>query len=205
MVVVVGGHSRNVGKTSVAAALIAATRHAGWTAVKITQYGHGRCATEGEECECAASDPAHPFAIDEETAPSHTDSGRFLAAGAKRAFWVRTRIGDLGHAMPALRRIVAESAHTIVESNSVMNFLVPDLYIAVLDFGAEDMKESARLFLPRADALAVTGGSRPEGGWLGIPARWLAAKPVFAAPPPGYANVDLARLVEAQLGSSSTH
>ena len=33
MLVVVGGHSRNVGKTSVAAGLIAATRELGWTAL----------------------------------------------------------------------------------------------------------------------------------------------------------------------------
>jgi len=39
--VVVGGHSRNVGKTSVVAGLIAALQELDWTAVKITQYGHG--------------------------------------------------------------------------------------------------------------------------------------------------------------------
>ena len=39
--IVVGGHSRSVGKTSVVAGLIAALPEFGWTAVKITQYGDG--------------------------------------------------------------------------------------------------------------------------------------------------------------------
>ena len=43
MLVVVGGHSRNIGKTSVAAGLIRHLRDRQWTALKITQYGHGVC------------------------------------------------------------------------------------------------------------------------------------------------------------------
>ena len=42
-IVVVGGQSRNLGKTSVVAGLIAAMRERNWTAAKITQYGHGVC------------------------------------------------------------------------------------------------------------------------------------------------------------------
>jgi len=38
-IVVVGGHSRSVGKTSVVAGLIAALREFNWTALKITQFG----------------------------------------------------------------------------------------------------------------------------------------------------------------------
>ena len=45
MLVVVGGHSRNIGKTSVVAGLIRKLRDRRWTAVKITQYGHGVCAS----------------------------------------------------------------------------------------------------------------------------------------------------------------
>ena len=40
-VVVVGGHSRSVGKTSVVASLIARLPERNWTACKITQFGHG--------------------------------------------------------------------------------------------------------------------------------------------------------------------
>ena len=37
-IVVVGGHTRNIGKTSVVAGLISALREFNWTALKITQY-----------------------------------------------------------------------------------------------------------------------------------------------------------------------
>ena len=47
MLVVVGGHSRNIGKTSVVAGLIRKLRDRKWTAVKITQYGHGVCSHHG--------------------------------------------------------------------------------------------------------------------------------------------------------------
>ena len=83
MLVVVGGHSRNIGKTSVVAGLIRKLRSSEWTAVKITQYGHGVCSHAGEACGCE-TEPDHPFALSEEYQPSGTDSGRFLAAGAAR-------------------------------------------------------------------------------------------------------------------------
>ena len=59
--IVIGGHSRSVGKTSVVAGLIAALRELEWTAVKITQYGHGVCSANGEACDCATGD--HSWAI----------------------------------------------------------------------------------------------------------------------------------------------
>ena len=47
-VIVVGGHSRNIGKTSVVAGLIARLPEFHWTAFKITQYGHGFCTADGK-------------------------------------------------------------------------------------------------------------------------------------------------------------
>ena len=45
--IVIGGHSRSVGKTSVVAGITSALREFEWTAVKITQYGHGICSANG--------------------------------------------------------------------------------------------------------------------------------------------------------------
>ena len=79
MLVVVGGHSRNIGKTSVMCSIIDSTRQFAWTAIKITQYGHGVCSKDGEACECAL--PDHPFALQQElNASAGTDTSRFLAA-----------------------------------------------------------------------------------------------------------------------------
>lgn len=171
MIAVVGGHSRNIGKTSAMCAMIAATREANWTAVKITQYGHGRCSAHGGECGCAPKNAAHPFCLDEQRAADATDSGRYLAAGARRAFWLRTRQGELAEALPALRRLIAESGNAILESNSILSFLEPDLFVFVIDPRVGDWKRSARMHARRASALICAGP--------GTPPPHLARKPVF--------------------------
>jgi hypothetical protein len=203
MLVVVGGHSRSIGKTSVAAGIIRSSPEARWTAVKITQHGHGICSAAGEPCSCAI-EYDHPFALSEETAPNSTDSGRFLAAGAERAYWLRTAVGQLGHGMPELRRILASSQNVILESNSVLQFVRPDLYLIVLDFANADMKDSSRLYFDRADALVVTGGGDVEVPWAGVPARWLAGKPRFSVAPPEYHSVELARFIAARMQASQS-
>ena len=190
MLIVVGGHSRNIGKTSVAAGIIAATREARWIAVKITQHGHGVCSANGEPCDCAAYE--HPFAISEETAPGDTDSGRFLEAGAARSLWVRTAAGELGHAIPALKEL---TGNLILESNSALQFFQPDLYVMVLDFTVTDMKQSTRRYFDRADAFVVLHGEQPMP-W-DVPTRWIERKPVFRAEPPVWAPEGLIKMVRA--------
>src|ERR1700761_8420077 len=120
-IVVVGGHTRNIGKTSVVAGLIAALPDRHWTAIKITQFGHNVCSANGEPCDCETAD--HTIAVSEERdASTGTDTSRFLAAGARRVFWVRTRQGQLAEAMPRVRKLLAEAENIILESNSVLRF-----------------------------------------------------------------------------------
>src|SRR5438270_8081047 len=138
-IVVVGGHSRSVGKTSVVAGLIAALREFNWTALKITQYGHGICSANGEACDCATDD--HSWAIAEEKDRSgDSDTSRFIVAGASRAYWVRTQQGRLAEAMPEIRRRISGVKNVIFESNSLLKFLRPDLYLTVLDPANADFK-----------------------------------------------------------------
>jgi hypothetical protein len=181
MIVVVGGHSRNIGKTSVVAGIIAALPEYYWTAVKITQFGHGVCSSSGENCECA-TDPDHPFALTREQPGSsgwvaESDSARFLSAGARESFWLRTRAGELGFAMPALRRLLDRAENAILESNSVLQFLRPDVYLVVLDPRTADFKSSSRLYLDRADAFLVSGVGTPE--WDGVAPRLLRGRPMI--------------------------
>src|SRR5947208_13427321 len=51
--IVVGGHTRSIGKTQLVCDVISAFPRANWIAGKITQYGHGVCAQNGEDCDCA--------------------------------------------------------------------------------------------------------------------------------------------------------
>jgi hypothetical protein len=197
-VVVVGGHSRNIGKTSVVAGLIARLPELRWSAFKITQYGHGFCTADGKPCRCQTEDAC--VAVDLERDPaSGTDTSRFLAAGAERSIWVRTRIGALSDAMPRVSQELARSENAILESNSILEFLEPDLYLTVLDPAVSDFKESARRFLDRADAVLVVSDTTGAPEWQGVSLPALSDKPRFRIASPQYVSDDLVEFVRARL------
>jgi hypothetical protein len=202
-IVVIGGHSRSVGKTSVVAGLISALREYDWTAVKITQYGHGVCSANGAPCDCATDD--HTWAISEEKDRSgESDTSRFLVAGAARALWVRTEQGRLAEAMPALRQRLERARYVIVESNSVLKFLRPDLYLTVLDPGTEDFKTSAREFLDRAGAVILHDGSKSGIAWQNVSLKPVAGRPVFRITPPPYVTAEIVDFVRGAVALHAT-
>src|SRR4030095_6589189 len=149
--VMIGGHTRNLGKTSVVEGIIRRLPDMNWTAGKITQYVHGVCSVNGKACSCAVSE--HRFSITEElNTDTRTDSARFLAAGARRSLWVRTKQGDLATALPAFRERIEGDEFVIVESNSLRRFIKPELYIQVLDTSTPDFKISTQPLFDLSDA-----------------------------------------------------
>lgn len=200
--VVIGGHSRSVGKTSVVAGIIAALPEFEWTAVKITQYGHGICSANGEACDCATGD--HSWAITEERERAgESDTSRFLMAGAFRVFWARTEQGRLAEAMPILRQRLENARNVIIESNSVLKFVRPDLYLTVLDPSTADFKNSAREFLNRADAVILHAA--PEHfAWQSVSLKPVAERPVFRIVPPKYVTPEIVGYVRSKLTAAAT-
>ena len=197
--VVIGGHSRSVGKTSVVAGLIAALPEFEWTAVKITQYGHGVCSANGEPCDCATAD--HAWAISEERdRTGESDTSRFLAAGASRVLWARTEQGRLAEAMPALRHRLEDARNVIIESNSVLKFLRPDLYLTVLDPATADFKTSAREFLDRANAV-ILHDMPGAPSWQAVSLKPVAERPVFRINPPEYVTPEIVNFVRQSLNA----
>jgi hypothetical protein len=193
-VIVVGGHTRSIGKTELVCDVIRAFPEENWIAGKITQYGHGVCAKNGENCGCAPDE--HSYAISwEKDGTTGTDSSRFLAAGAKRSFWLRTKQGFLAEGLPLLREALnavvpsvsavgSGKPTLIIESNSLLQFVQPSLYFAVMDPDREDFKDSARGVLDRADALVLHQKRAPNSSdvaqspqWLKLPAQLLREVP----------------------------
>ncbi len=201
--IVVGGHTRSIGKTQLVCDVIRAFPRTEWIAGKVTQYGHGVCAQNGENCDCAPTE--HASALDWETrGDTGTDSARFLAAGAKRSFWLRTKQGYLAEGLPLLRKGLGEvvsgewrvasknptrtqsdgktqTTALIVESNSLMQFVKPSLYFAVIDPLKDDFKPSAQMALDRDSALVmrgeVQGEASPAPLWLRLPQQLMREKP----------------------------
>jgi hypothetical protein len=197
-IVVVGGNTRNIGKTSVAAGVIRAFPEMRWTAFKITQYGHGVCSANGEPCDCETDE--HTVAVSEERdRHSGTDSARFLEAGAVRSFWVRTRVGQLAEVMPRIRKELEAAENAVIESNSILRFVKPDVYLSVLDPGTEDFKDSARLYLDRADAVLVAKSEAGLAEWKGVSRRLLEGIPVLKMEPPEFVTPAVVDFLAARL------
>jgi hypothetical protein len=211
-VIVVGGHTRSIGKTQLVCDLIAAIPEAGWVAGKITQYGHGVCAKNGKDCDCAPDE--HVCALSWEERPdTKTDSGRFLAAGAHKSFWLRTKQGFLAEGMPLLREALSEvdagkggqSRNLILESNTLLQFWKPALYLMVLNPANPDFKESARLHLDKASALVLRAAMpepkvASEGAWAGVPLQLLRGKRRFVQGEGETLPSELTDLVRSALG-----
>jgi molybdopterin-guanine dinucleotide biosynthesis protein len=197
-IIVIGGHSRNIGKTSVVCALIATLPERRWTAIKITQCDHHLCTANGDPCDCKTSD--HTIAISEESNPTTgTDSSRYLAAGAAHSLWVRTRPGLIIEAMPRIHAEIARAENVLFESNSILGFLKPDFYASVLNPDVADFKPSALHYLDRADALLYSTEATSTLIWDGVSPKLIAKIPKFRIVPPDYASADFADFVKQTL------
>jgi hypothetical protein len=199
MLVVVGGHSRNIGKTSLVAGLIRRLRDRRWVALKITQFGNGVCEHHAGTASCGCEpESGEPFALSEEYEPGNTDSGRFLAAGAERSFWLRTPSGELPRAADTVRKILRQSENVIVESNSVIELVQPDVFLMLLDFSCEDFKPSSLRFMDRADAFVVVDRGINAPLWAGVAQGLWDEKPQFLVNPPKYASPEVVEFVKSR-------
>lgn len=197
---VIGGNSRNVGKTGLAVSIISACKDLNWTAVKVTQFGHGVCSRSGGPCECAISNPQCPYEIDEETGViSTTDTARMLAAGASHVLWLRVALGKLETAMPALRERLRGKGSVLFESNSIVEYWRPDAYLSVLQCDIEDCKASARRLATVADAFVLPPAGRALPVWDGFPQAVLHERPVFPVAPPSFCTPALIDFVRDRM------
>jgi hypothetical protein len=142
----VGGHSRGVGKTLTVERILRARRGEMWVAVKVSAHRHGRIGAA--------------LSIDEDTTASPaTQTGRYLLAGATRAFLLRTPDAQLEAAARVIGRLRADGFHLVVESNRLVNWLAPDGVLFAVAPAIDDWKPSSDDMLARADAFVVLGAS----------------------------------------------
>lgn len=200
--IVVGGQSRNVGKTSIAAGLIASIPEVHWTAVKLTVCKARECPVNGPGCAC--QDHEHPFYLAEEkNRDGQADSMRFLASGAKRAFWGRVKCHAFEAIIPELTAIIDSADHTIIESNSLVRYIRPDFYVTVLHPGVTDWKQSAIELLSQTDLAIITGDKTSGSMWPpGVKER-LESIPKIEAASADNAFPELAAIVRARMAASA--
>lgn len=168
-IIVVGGHARNVGKTTVVAGLISAFSQFPWTAIKISSHRHVElCGKEAGE-------------IYEETdRVGNSDTSRFLAAGASRSLWASIGADDADSVLRKLIAIIQTSPFVIIESNHILQFVHPDLYILALKWDVEEFKYSAKETVRHADALVLLNSDCSPPPWKGFLGEALENLPGFA-------------------------
>ena len=198
--VVVGGQARKVGKTSVITGLIRGLNTLGWTAVKISHHADDDC----PDAPWVDDLPTHlDFLLSEESNPKgRGDTCRYLAAGARRALWMRARGGSLGQALPGLLEALEGDEHAIIESSSIMAFLQPAVSLLVIGESERELKASARQFLGRADAFVTVRPDLKPLTWPATSLQTLEGKPVFLVSPDEWSNPALCQFVHDRLAAA---
>lgn len=185
MIVCVGGQARKTGKSSVVAGLIRALPEAHWTAVKVSGHRHSGGAGGGP-------------VIREQLEADTTDTGRFLAAGAARAYLVEAGGEAAEELAAALRGLLGSAENAIVESTSLAARIRPDLFLMVVDAAAGPWKPSAQAQAEIVDAYVVVVREPAAAPPLLPP-----SKPCFLVRPPEYVSPELARFVAGRLAQGS--
>lgn len=149
-IVVVGGSGKDVGKTALVCAVIAALREFEWMAVKITGHDY-----EPTAALASKSGSTQATVWEEQRPGSETDTARYLAAGARRALLVKRR----GAKMPVeeIRHAIGTGRNVIFESNRIVDVVEPCVCLALIGDAAERKPSFLRL-LRVADAVVRVGG-----------------------------------------------
>ncbi|MCC7123438.1 MAG: hypothetical protein IT178_01210 [Acidobacteria bacterium] len=156
-IIVVGGHSRGVGKTALVVELVKALAPAPVATVKVSQHRHG----------------AEAVVLDDRQATRESSTGRCLIAGARRALLCRCPDAHLDVADRVVADLAAQGYVTIVESNRMAARLQPSLTCFVIAGElADDWKESSWQ-MPPVDLIVTTPGTSVLPS---LAARWLAAR-----------------------------
>ena len=145
MLIVVSGHSRGVGKTSLVEAIVRALPGHDFSTLKISGHRHGGAGA----LESAREDPG-------------PRSARLVAAGARSAWLLRAGNESLPHALPEIQELLSTAPNWIVESNRLIGYLRADLLLFVCHPEIADWKASADACLASCDAIVLRGAE-----WVG--------------------------------------
>ena len=145
MLIVVSGHSRGVGKTSLVEAVVRALPAYNFSTLKISGHRHG------------SPDGLHSARQD-----NGPCGARLVAAGARSAWLLHADTKAFPYALPAIEELLSMSPNWIVESNRLVAYLQPDLLLFVCHPEIADWKESADACLAGCDAVVLRSPASAE-------------------------------------------
>ncbi|MFN3396199.1 MAG: hypothetical protein ACK4Z9_05315 [Thermodesulfovibrionales bacterium] len=135
IIIGIGGSHSKSGKTTLAVALL--NRLKGWGAVKYTKTA------------------IYSSIIDDRDILSvkGKDTRRFLDSGASAVLWVQSPASGLNEVMPLAMDKLSHLEGIIVEGNSAIEFLKPDIIIFITGKDSSRIKESGKRILDSADII----------------------------------------------------
>jgi len=154
-IVAVSGFSSNVGKSTLVCELL--SRLSGWEAIKLTRGHYRSCGRDPEACcvsDLIGDEPIVRSGRDGNY-EAGKDTGRFWDAGAVNVHWVIANDEQVRPGIDeALSRVQTEGV--IIEGNSFLEFVSPDLAIMCARAEGGTFKSSARRGLALSNVLYVT-------------------------------------------------
>ncbi|MGD1076005.1 MAG: hypothetical protein ABR903_08020 [Thermodesulfovibrionales bacterium] len=144
IIIGVGGAHSGVGKTTYASLLL--RKFKGWGAIKYTKTA------------------LYSSVVDESSIllTEDKDTKRMLDSGAERVLWVQAPPSALGEVLPMAVERLSDLKGIVVEGNSAIEFLRPDIIIFIFGCDPQSIKESGKEILKNADAV-IFENSVPSG------------------------------------------
>ncbi|MEW6740434.1 MAG: hypothetical protein ACOYU2_09520 [Nitrospirota bacterium] len=87
------------------------------------------------------------------------DTKRLLDAGAEEVLWVQSPANEINEVLPMAIDRLSHLDGIIIEGNSAIEFLKPDVVVFIADVSKENIKPSARRILKQADIVIEKGSS----------------------------------------------
>ncbi len=129
----IGGNYSGSGKTTFASLIL--RRLPGWGAIKYSKT----------EMYCSLTDELEVLMEDGK------DTRRMLDSGAQRVLWVQSPPSELGQILPMAVNRLSDVKGIIVEGNSAIEFLGPDIIILILGGDPASSKKDVERLLRKAD------------------------------------------------------
>lgn len=149
IITVSGAHS-GAGKTAVIEKLLGIFK--GWSALKVTlAHRKGKCPARKNCRACDGLDSGFSIVSAKRIIEQKgKDTARFKLAGAKKALWLRSSPRALKNGLQEALSLLQGDRGLIIESNSALKYLKPDLAVLVKRKDSV-LKPSARRILERID------------------------------------------------------
>jgi molybdopterin-guanine dinucleotide biosynthesis protein len=154
-VVAISGFSSNVGKTTLMCELL--RRLPGWEAIKLTRGHYRSCGRD--PAGCCVSDLLRDEPVIRSGREANyqvgKDTGLFWDAGASNVHWVIVKDDQVEQGIKnALARV--ETDGVLIEGNSFLDYVTPDLSVMCVRSDGGKVKPSARRALPKSDFLYLS-------------------------------------------------